>query len=243
MINWTFSRFTDAPPLKTVQLLERFFSDLEIEEFQRFKIPKRKSEWLASRLLVKQLVQKIIATDMLFPLKAITFHKETSGVPIVMVDGLGRVGWLSISHSHDGVLAAFTQDRKVHFGADLEFIESRSLDLFADYFTPSEIAWIASSQMDKKDFHANLVWSAKEAYLKAIEKGLQMDTRKIEIHPSGESSFSKGWNRIGFMVEGFNSQSWQILYSRHQGFVMTICLPENQSSHLVEIEALPDLDY
>lgn len=235
-------RFTEAPPLKTVQLLERFFSKLEIEEFQKFKIPKRKSEWLASRLLVKQLVQKIIASDTLFPLKAITFQKESSGVPFVMVDSLGRVGWLSISHSHDGVLAAFTQDREIRFGVDLEFIESRSLDLFADYFTPSEIAWIASSSIDRRDLHANLVWSAKEAYLKAIEKGLQMDTRKIEIHPSGERLFSKGWNRIGFLVEGPSSQGWQILYSHHQEYVMTICLPESQIAHLVEIETLPDLD-
>ena len=238
MIYWTFSRFTALPPLRTAQILERFFSDLEIEEYGKFKITKRKTEWLASRMLVKRLVQKVMSSDLSLSLKSITFHKESTGVPFIVVEGLGRVGWLSISHSHDGVLAAFTQEGEARFGVDMEFIEPRSLELFADYFTPSEITWISTSEEHNKNVYANLVWSSKEAFLKAIEKGLQMDTRKIEVHPPGERLLSEGWIGIDFSVEGINLRDWQLFYSRNDQFIMTICLSKGQGSQLVEIEHL-----
>lgn len=236
MIYWTFSRYTALPSLRTAQTLERFFSDLEIEEYQRFKIPKRGEEWFASRLLVKRLVQKVMTSDLSLSLKTITFHKESTGVPFIEIDGLGRVGWLSISHSHDGVLAAYSQDDKTRFGVDVEFIEQRSPELIADFFTPSEIAWIFNSEARDKDLHANLFWSAKEAFLKAIEKGLQMDTRKINIHPPGELSVTEGWSAIGFSVEGMNLQDWQLLVSHNADFIMAFCLLNGQRLQHVEVE-------
>jgi len=238
MIYWTFSRYPALPPLRTAQPLERFFSDLEIEEYQRLKISKRRAEWFSSRLLVKRLVQKVMASELSLSLKSITFHKESSGVPFVEIDGLSRVGWLSISHSHDGVLAAFTLDGKVRFGVDVEFIERRSPELIEDFFTPSEIAWISKFGERDNDLHTNLVWSAKEAFLKAIEMGLQMDTRKINIHPPDERSLTEGWSAIDFSVEGINLRDWQLLYSRNDHFIMTICLSKGQGSQLVEIELL-----
>lgn len=242
MINWTFSSFTDFPPLKTAQLLERFFSSVEIEEFQKFRIPKRQSEWLASRLLVKQLVQKVMDIKEDLPLRSITVQKESSGVPYVVIEGRGRVGWLSISHSKGGVLAAFSQDDKTRFGVDLEHIEPRSLKLFEDYFTPDEITWLSNSDERFKDLYANLVWSAKEAYLKAIEKGLQMDTRKINIHPVNGEISSNGWNVLSLSVEGKPVPDWKLLFSHHQDYMMTLCLPAAHEIRLVEVEKLPDLE-
>jgi phosphopantetheinyl transferase len=241
LINWTFSRFTDFPPLKTAHLLERFFSTAEITEYQKFKIPKRQSEWLASRLLVKQLVQRVFDQKEL-PLESITLRKEPSGVPYVALEGQQRVGWLSISHSQGGVLAAFSQEVALRFGVDLEFIEPRPLDLFADYFTPSELAWISSLDEQCQKVNANLVWSAKEAYLKALEKGLQMDTRKINIYPSADVLSIKGWNTINFDVGGKKVHEWQLLFSLRQDYVMTICLPETLGSFLEEVNNLPSLE-
>ncbi|MBA4385002.1 MAG: hypothetical protein C0410_09720 [Anaerolinea sp.] len=235
MINWTFAKFTDSLPFRTAQLLERFFSYQEIEEYQKFKIQKRQTEWFASRLAVKKLVQQVMAAKTVFPLASITIHKKNSGLPYIVVEGLGRVGWLSMSHSQHGVLAAFSQDDSLHFGVDLEFIEPRSLDLFVDYFTTSEITWISNSDLHNKDLNANLVWSAKEAYLKAIGLGLHMDTRKINIHPFGEKLSPKGWNAINFSVEAINLLNWQILFSHYQEYVLTICLPESQRSQLNEV--------
>lgn len=242
MINWTFSRFPESPPLRTTQLLERFFSIAEIEENQKYKIPKRQSEWLASRLLAKRLVQKIIASDSPLPLKSITIQKESSGVPFVVVEGMGRVGWLSISHTRGGVLAAFSQINSIRFGVDIEFIDPRPLEIFADYFTVAEIAWLSPLNEQEKDVCSNLVWSAKEAFLKAIEKGLQMDTRKINIHPPDVCSQSKGWNAIDFSVEGNRLLDWQLLFSLNHDYMMTICLPAVQKSQLIELELTSAFD-
>lgn len=236
MINWVFSRFTEFSAQETAQLLELFFCSIEIEEYQKFKISKRQMEWLASRLIVKQLVSKVLSSESDIPLNQICIRKESSGVPYVEIKSYGRVGWLSISHSQGGVLTAFSQDTSIRFGVDLEHIETRPLDLFADYFTLSEIAWISAGPNVFKDLHANLVWSAKEAFLKAIEIGLQMDTRKINIHPIGEGLLPKVWNAVSFSVEGFSVNNWQLLFSHNHEYVMTICLPEGQQSQLKEVE-------
>ncbi len=242
MIYWTFSNFTEFTPQKTAQLLERFFSNGEIAEFQKFTIPKRRSEWLASRLLVKQLIQKVMDIKEGIPLQSTTLKKESSGVPYIVIEGMGRVGWLSISHSQGGVLAAFSQDERIRFGVDLEHIEPRPLDLFEDYFTDTEITWLSNSEERCKDLYANLVWSAKEAYLKAIEKGLQMDTRKINIHPINEEISSNGWNALSLNVEGRLIQDWKLLFSHYQDYIMTLCLPAVHEQQLIEVEELPDLE-
>jgi len=242
MIYWTFSSFTNSPPLKTAQTLERFFSIHEIEEYKKFKIPKRQMEWLASRMLVKRLIRQLTAADPHLSLRSIEVQKEDTGVPYVVIEGLGRVGWLSLSHSHEGVLTAFSQADEARFGVDLEFVEPRSLKLFSDYFTAAEIAWLSTLNENEKDFCSNLVWSSKEAFLKAIEKGLSLDTRKINIHPCDVSSLSKGWTIINFEVDGMNTGEWQLLASYHQGYVMTICLQKARELKHLDLQDLFSLD-
>ncbi|PKN99677.1 MAG: hypothetical protein CVU42_06730 [Chloroflexi bacterium HGW-Chloroflexi-4] len=242
MIYWTFSSFTNSPPLKIAQTLERFFSILEIEEFEKFKIPKRQLEWLASRMLVKRLVHQLAISDSPLSLRSVTVQKEITGVPYVVMEGMGRVGWLSLSHSHEGVLTAFSQEGEARFGVDLEFIEPRSLQLFLDYFTATEIAWLSTLNEKEKDLCSNIVWSSKEAFLKAIERGLSLDTRKINIHPCDVSYLSKGWTEINFEVDGMVTGEWQLLASSHQGYVMTICLQRARELKRVVLQDLFSFD-
>jgi phosphopantetheinyl transferase len=242
MIYWSFNQCTDSPPLKTAQLLERFFSVREIEEYHKFKVLKRRAEWFSSRLLAKQLVQKVFSDRISLPLTSIFINKELSGVPYVEIEKTGRVGWLSLSHSHNGVFAAFSLDDTLRFGVDLEFIEPRPLDLFTDYFTPAEVAWLSAAPISLTTPYANLVWSAKEAFLKAIEKGLQIDTRKINIHPPESHRLSEGWHKIEFSVKEAASSRWCLLASLRDNYVMTVCLLKEIRSQFIEVKELPLLE-
>ena len=66
-------------------------------------------------------------------------------------------------------------------GCDLEEIEPRSAGFVADYFTQREAAAVAAVPATARDIAVNLLWSAKEAVLKARRTGLRSDTRSVEL--------------------------------------------------------------
>jgi len=181
MINWLFLHDPNAQFQECVEKPERYFDAKELDEYRKFIVPKRKIEWLTSRMVCKQIVASSFDPPIKFSPRLIAIRKLPNGVPYVEIEGSGRVGWLSLSHSKNGVFVAFSQKEECHFGIDLEYIEERSPQLISDFFTDAESQWVNSSQGQGKTFLANLIWSAKEAFLKAIEKGLQMDTRCVEI--------------------------------------------------------------
>ncbi len=212
-------------PQDTLAILGQSFNQGEVETYLKFKVPKRKREWLASRWLVKYLVAKVNAQNGTLPLNTITIQKMESGAPVAVIEGVGRVGWLSMSHSRDAVLVGYSPDAECRFGVDLEFIEPRSPELLEDFFTPFEIQWVSSSPENKKEFRANLVWSAKEAYLKAIEQGLRVETRTIEIKPLPVQELNNGWERLDFSAHGSSVSVWSLWFMHAHDYVLTLCLP------------------
>lgn len=218
---------------------ESCFSAGEFDKYREFTVPKRKMEWLASRILVKNLVANSLDLPQPSSLRAIIIRKMPSGVPFVEIEGIGRVGWLSFSHSNDGVLAAFSQAETQHFGVDLEFLEDRSPLLIEDYFTESESKWVNACQVHEKRLAANLIWSAKEAFLKANEKGLQLDTRRIEIKPFAFTGKESNWQSLEFTTDILNLQPWRLFFRWEADFVMTMCLPADNTSKLTRIILSP----
>ncbi|KAF0112025.1 MAG: 4'-phosphopantetheinyl transferase [Chloroflexi bacterium] len=235
MINWIFLKNSDVRFQECIENPEGYFDSTELDEYRKFIVPKRKMEWLISRMLVKQLVASSFDPPLTLSPRLITIRKMSSGVPYVEIDKSGRVGWLSLSHSNGGVFAAFSRKESQHFGVDLEFIEERSPQLIADYFTDSESRQVNSSQGEDINFHANLIWSAKEAFLKAIEKGLQLDTRCIEIIGIKPKCGDSEWGNLEFKAEVNGSQAWRILFRREAGFVLTLCIPADQQIGLARI--------
>lgn len=232
MINWNFSKNSTLQFQECIENSERYFGTSELDEYRKFTVPKRKIEWLTSRMLIKQLVASSFGPPLKLPLRVITIRKMSSGVPYVEIEGSGKVGWLSLSHSNGGVFAAFSKKESLHFGVDLEFIEERSPQLITDYFTDSESQRVNACHVEDIDFHANLIWSAKEAFLKAIEKGLQLDTRCVEITGIESICGDSDWVNLEFKTNVNVSGAWHILYKQEAGFVLTMCIPADKKIKL-----------
>jgi phosphopantetheinyl transferase (holo-ACP synthase) len=66
-------------------------------------------------------------------------------------------------------------------GADVEHVESRDPAFVHDFFTPNEGALVSNCPTLWRDTFVTILWSAKEAVLKAIRYGLRVDTRRVEI--------------------------------------------------------------
>jgi 4'-phosphopantetheinyl transferase len=151
--------------------------------------PKRRAEWLLGRRMAKAAVRS-------------RFPELVAPEPEVLADEDGApAAWrgrarlpvaLSITH-RAGVAAAAVGPVDLAFGCDLELLEPRSAGLVRDFFTEAERrAWAAAAD---RDAYANVVWSAKEATLKALHTGLRRDTRSVEVTLSSDVGDGP-WRRL-----------------------------------------------
>jgi phosphopantetheinyl transferase len=166
----------------------------ERERAAAFRVEKRREDWLAGRLNLKALVAGLCAPRAgraVHPAE-IAIDRRPSGAPIVRLateasplgdwqPGAALPLAVSNSHSHGHALGAALwmgerTESEIAVGIDLEWVEPRS-DLFvADFLTAAERAYVAAAGTAEGHARANAVWSAKEAVLKVLQRGLTADT-------------------------------------------------------------------
>lgn len=205
-----------------------YFSQEEIEECDAFKIAKRRNEWAASRFAGKRLIN-LVHFDNTLNLTDIHIRKESSGQPYIWIDGMGRLaGKFSLSHSHGRVFCGYSASPDVVFGLDIEMVERKSPEFVQDYFTSSELKLFNETNWQYQPEYATLIWSAKEACLKAIGKGLSLDTRKVEIIRLFENSSHHNWQECEVSISIEYCEQFKILWQICGDFLSTICLPKTQ---------------
>ena len=186
---WT--AFEDAVVLPIRGAAVPWLSALENRHLARLKVPKRRDDWLLGRFTVKGLIQKAMEAVLDRTLTPDDFEiaAESSGAPFArLVSGERLPLSISISHSHETAFCAVMPlpPPGGTIGADVELLEPRSERFVHDFFTPTEAAAWEESLPAERALLANAIWSAKEAVLKALELGLTVDTRGVEIHLSDE---------------------------------------------------------
>lgn len=164
-----------------------FLSVSESKTYQGLRFPKRRHEWLLGRWTAKQLLQHSLAGYEGLPLDAISVANDPDGAPYLVVEGEGRLPVsLSISHRAGRAVCALSPAASPSIGVDLEHIETRAPAFVNDFFTADEAERVWTCPDPLRDTLVTVIWSAKEAVLKALREGLRLDTRAVEIvHVSG----------------------------------------------------------
>jgi phosphopantetheinyl transferase len=224
-VYWRFGRAGDAglPPVDEAD------SWLALDEQRRaraFRVAKRREDWLVGRLNLKaQLGAVLVARRHERPSPAsLLIDRLPSGAPVVRQLGHGAVAdnaitgagpgsgslplSVSNSHSHGAALAAAawvdglaTSGRRAAIGADLEWVEPRSEGFVRDFLTDPERRYCATGG-DERHLRANLVWSAKEAVLKVLQRGLSADTWWLTCLPGDDAGAGQpGSPRVRLIVE------------------------------------------
>ncbi|MEN4013468.1 MAG: 4'-phosphopantetheinyl transferase superfamily protein [Bellilinea sp.] len=158
-----------------------WLSNVEIQRVNEFRYPKRRLEWLRGRWVAKQL---LLRSDPQFEgcqPSQITVVNAPQGAPQVWVAGESAEGSLSISHSRDKVAAAWSPFNLAAVGVDVEWIEPRHPAFLEDFFTETEKLTVLATPAEHQALQVTLLWSAKEAALKALGLGLRVDSRLVEI--------------------------------------------------------------
>lgn len=191
-----------------------WLSKSEKKQYDRFRFTKRRDEWLMGRLAAKKLLGSVYPTFNPVRLNEISVLNGETGAPYVLVYDVRVPGVLSISHRQGVACAAWVGDSSLRIGIDLEFIETKSDIFVQDYFTKEESQQVFAYHAEQRALAASLVWSAKEALLKAMQTGLSLDTREVAV---SLSSFDCPEDWKGLRVsrcakhEGFVYAAWRLM--------------------------------
>lgn len=203
------------------------FSWLSVAEqdlVRKMRFPKRIGEWLSGRWTAKQLLSRYLPHLANQQLSSVSIESHPDGYPLVWVDGKPLKGCLSISHRQDKAAAAYTTEKDVLLGIDLEWIEERHPAFLQDYFNDYEIEWVQAAPSGERAARTTLLWSAKEAALKALQLGLAIDTRMIEVHPHIEGD-SLDWQILEYCgdlsKEGYRLIGW---WQRRGDYMITLAV-------------------
>ncbi len=238
-----------ACPQSAVPPEDDWLSPHERERLAGMRLAKRRGDYRLGRWTAKQAVMAGLregffdmhggalepgdAPDRAFDLRLsdIDVRAARDGAPEVRLPG--GAGGMGVSIAHAGGRGlAVVGPRGAVFGADLESVEARSAAFLEDYLTKAERDFVYSQEEGRRAWAATLVWSAKEAVLKALRVGLREDTRAVEIacvaSGAGGASPGGGFEPIRGVVLGAE-RVFSGLAAEEDGQVITVVLAEGDS--------------
>lgn len=221
LIYWMLVDSDLSPPQ-----VQGVLSPSELIKFSAFRFPKRQKEWLQGRWAAKALAHSLPAYRDT-PLDQIEILNTPEGAPFLQVQGQApRADCLTISHSGHLALCALASGSGFRVGADLEKIEPRTGTFILDYFTPAECQLVETVSAENRAVVVTLIWSAKEAMLKALGVGLRWDTRMVEVRAVGDilqtSRMDGKWKKIEIGETKAGERIWNCWWRRREQFILTL---------------------
>lgn len=204
MIEWLIQSVGAHPDLARAIAPPGLLGPSELRRLAELKIEKRRRDWLLGRWTAKHLLQSYVErqTGIRPPLDALVVASDPDGAPRLIVDrglnlqsAIGNLQ-LSISHCDGHALCAIDSSAGSQIGADIELVEPRSPQFAEDYFTEQELAQVRAAPPAERDTVTTLIWSAKEAALKALRLGLTVDTRSVSCALAPPDGFPATWSPL-----------------------------------------------
>ena len=182
---------------------------------------KRRREHTAGRIIAKQAVAWEISTreGEHLPLRDIVMEADQSGKPHCSVGS--RNYHISISHSHRWAVASVSGN---NHGIDIEISEPRApsfrKEAFSDRERKNVKKWAGSLKVTQDEM-VTLIFSAKEAYLKSVGRGLRENLREVGIR-SIKRSPGRSHPVYGLKLN-FEEDSSEVLSGILGGYVLSVC--------------------
>jgi len=215
-IYWLFQEASDLPDEND------WLSDRERALLEKMKFPQRRGEWRLGRWTAKFLITSYFKIDgrKQYAFSEIEILPDENNAPRAFLHQNPLPFKISISHrAGAGFCVLQTQNHPI--GCDLEIVEKRSDVFIRDYFTPHEYSSVMQAPLKDQSLIANLIWSAKESVLKALEQGLKLDTRSVEISPD-DFHVNDSWLELRAASSEFNQEFYGWWRLKHKRYILTI---------------------
>ena len=159
---------------------------------RRFRAPRRRRDFRLGRFAARRVLALVAGGERTLAPERFEIRPAPGGAPQAFCGGARLAVALSISHS-DGWASAAAQRGTGPLGCDLERIEPRSPAFLEDYLTKGEQAFVACAPASGRALRATLLWSAKEAVMKALGEGLRLAPASVEVVPAIHPVSETGW--------------------------------------------------
>lgn len=164
--------------------LERFRTTLEADELERagrFHFEKHRRHFIVARGFLRSVISRYLRTQP----EALRFEYGPYGKPALASEHVLR---FNLSHSHEIALLAVAVDAEL--GVDVEHIRAdfASEDIARRFFSRAEVEVFNALQQKEQVAAFFRCWTRKEAYIKAIGKGLSqaLDAFDVTLAPGVE---------------------------------------------------------
>lgn len=177
--------------------LVQLLNSQEINRVERFHKENDKNRFIICRSILKF----ILASHTKLPVKSILLDYHFNKKPyLASHPGLN----FNISHSEDFAVIAISSDK---VGVDIEYISGNFdfTNLLPDIFVDHEIMAIKNADNEKHAFFTS--WTRKEAFVKALGKGIDEDFKNIPcldgLHSLNSTLFKtfQNWQVYSFALE------------------------------------------
>jgi 4'-phosphopantetheinyl transferase len=165
----------------TLARLRETLTDDERQRADRFHFEKDRRHFLAGRGTLRAILSRYLERRA----EDVRFAYTNYGKPHLPDAGNRLPLRFNLTHSHGLALLAVSHGREI--GVDLELIRDNleGEQLAERFFSPREVAVLRSLSVELRReafFHC---WTRKEAYIKAIGKGLSLalDQFDVSLHP------------------------------------------------------------
>ncbi len=154
------------------------FSILSIDEQQKannFYFEQHKTSYILRKIALRQILSKYCMITS----NAINFKYTYYQKPYFEINPFNLQ--FNMSHSHNMAILAIT---KIHpIGADLEYLKPIEdvTDLALQFFSPQEFSKFALVPTNQKVKAFYTIWTRKEAFVKAIGKGLSYSLNTFDV--------------------------------------------------------------
>jgi 4'-phosphopantetheinyl transferase len=147
----------------------------EKERANSFKFDEHRLKFIAARSTLRKILSCYLEIDP----ASIKFIENEYGKP--KIDKNTKGIFFNISHAHN--LAAYAISKEANIGIDIEFINAK-VDfngISTRFFSDKESLYIQSLPVAEKATAFYKIWTAKEAFIKAIGQGLSFPLKEFEI--------------------------------------------------------------
>jgi 4'-phosphopantetheinyl transferase len=202
------------------------------------RFPKRRIEVRLTRWTAKlALAAALGLDDDAGTLASIEIRPAATGAPVAFLGEEPAPVAVSLTDRADWAVCVVAPGG-LAVGCDLELVEPRTDAFVRDWLTPAEQDLVfGAAPGDERRVLANLVWSAKESALKALQTGLRRSTRSVEVDVVDRAGHER-WARLAVRAEeGLAFPGW---WRRYGDFLLT-CAADADCDAPVSLEHPPRL--
>jgi 4'-phosphopantetheinyl transferase len=162
---------------RVIESLHQTLDQREKAQAVRFRLPEHRSRYIAAHGILRSVLANYLETAP----SQIEFEHNSYGKPFLA--GTTDRSKVSFNMSHTNALVAVAVAWNRQVGVDIEYIQTtKEMDDIANrYFPPDECRMLADAPANSRPQIFHMLWSRKEALLKAAGVGLSESLDTLDI--------------------------------------------------------------